>query len=162
MHLSTSHKNLIIILITGTLLRFADLTGESIWVDEGRSMSLAKMPVSEIISQNANDNHPPGYSIFLHFWIKVFGAGVFSGRFPAVLSGIGSILMIYLITRKFFSESGAFYTGLFLSFSVFHVQYAQEIKTYAPAAFLTLLSFYTFFQIRERPRPGRILSYIVV
>ncbi len=161
MHISTTHKYLILIIFIGSLIRVADLSGESIWVDEGRAMALAKMSVNDIITQNAQDNHPPLYYIFLHFWIIVFGAGEFSGRFPSVLFGIGAILMIYKITRKLFNETTALYTALIFSLSVFHVQYAQEIKTYAPAAFLTLLSFYTFLHLREKFRPVPVLIYIL-
>ncbi len=155
------HKYFIAILILGSILRLADLSGESIWVDEGRSMALAKMSVENIIDENAQDNHPPIYYLFLHFWIKIFGTGEYSGRLPAALLGIGSIAMIYFICRKFFDQDTSLYATLFFSLSVFHIQYSQEIKTYAPATFLTLLSFFAFLNLLKDRHLIQILLYLV-
>lgn len=161
MHHSELNRYLLLIFIVGAVLRLTDLSGESIWVDEGRSMALARMPVAEIIEQNTLDNHPPLYYIFLHFWIQLFGTDEFSGRLPAALLGIASVALLYLVSRKLFNADTALYTSLIFSLAVFHVQYAQEIKTYAPATFLTLVSFYAFLHLREGILIHQLLLYML-
>jgi mannosyltransferase len=161
MHFVCQHKYLIIIFLAGTLLRGIDLTGESIWVDEGRSMALAKMPVSRIIQENANDNHPPLYYIFLHYWIKLLGTDELSGRLPALILGILSIPLIYLVGRRLFNYETGLYAAAIFCVSVFQIQYAQEIKTYAAAVFFTLISFYSYLNLRLSLKFKNILLYIV-
>lgn len=161
MYFLRRYKYLIIIFIAGTMLRCIDLTGESIWVDEGRSMALAKMPVSRIIQENANDNHPPLYYIFLHYWIKLFGTDELSGRLPALILGIFSIPLIYLVGRRLFNPETALFAAAIFSVSVFQIQYAQEIKTYAAAAFLTLISFLAYLNLRESYKIKTMWFYII-
>ena len=78
---------LAVILFFGLFLRVYALGSESIWQDEGFSVSVAHMNLSELIATTAADVHPPLYYLLLHYWISIFGDSEFSCRFLSALFG---------------------------------------------------------------------------
>ena len=73
-------------------LRLFGLTSESLWIDEGYSLALAKHNVLEIVQGTAADQHPPFYYMLLHLWLLI-GQSVFQLRYLSVLIGVASIAL---------------------------------------------------------------------
>ncbi len=75
-----------IVFTAALLLRFFNLSSESLWLDEGLSIRLASMTLAEINSIGLQTDHnPPLYLYLLHFWINLFGNGEFAVRSLSVL-----------------------------------------------------------------------------
>ena len=153
---------LLLILCIGLLLRIYDLGTESIWVDEGYSIRLSNLNVSQILELTmVEDQHPPLYYIILHYWVTLFGNSEFAIRFLSVIFGFLGIFIIYKIGRLLFDKNVGILSALLLALSVFHIHYSQETRMYSLVALLTLLSFYFFIKILKEKRRTTVIWYIL-
>lgn len=150
---------LLIILFISFFLRVYGLSDESIWIDEAYSIKYAKLDVSQIFF--IKDRTPPLYYTFLHLWITLFGNSEFSIRFPSVIFGLLSILMIYKIGKKIFNEETGLLSSLLLGLSVLNIQYSQEARTYSLSVLLTLLSMYCFIELLKKGGRRYLTGYIL-
>lgn len=132
----------LIALITRSLF----VTKASIWHDEGYSTMIINFPLGEIITRTMHDVHPPFYYLALSVWQSVFGASVVSLRGFSVVLGVATVVLLYLLMRKLFSEKTARLAGLFAAFGPFLVRYSDEARMYSLAAFLAVLATYVFVQ----------------
>lgn len=137
---------LLLIVFVGFFLRVHQLDSESLWVDEAFALKHAQQAtVSEVItSVKSIEGTPPGYSLLLHYWIKVFGNSVFLVRLPSVIFGVLSIILMFALGRLLFNQNVALLSSFFLSTSMLQVLYSQEARLYSMFTFLTLLSAYSF------------------
>jgi len=140
---------LIFTLIVGSFFRFYHLGYESLWLDEGYSVVLARQSAAQIIGGLSGDLHPPLYGLLLHGWVLVFGDSEAALRSLSVFFGILTLLAAYFLARRLFGERTARYTALIISLSTFHVFYSQEARSYTLMAFLATLSFYFFVRLLD-------------
>ena len=133
-----------IVLIIGAILRFVNLSSLSFSNDELSSLTRLKYSsVGEMIEKGVYiDFHPAGVQLFMYFWVKLFGDGVFMFRLPFVLFGLGSIYLIYSIGKKWFNETTAICAAAVFSFLPFTIQYTQFARMYSPGIFFSLLACY--------------------
>lgn len=132
-------KYLWIIILIAFFLRIYQLGARDFWFDETVSVFIAK----DVLS-NWN---PPLYYFFLHYWIKLFGVSEFSLRFPSMLFSIFSILLIFILGKKIFNYKVGLYSAVLMTFSPFHIWYAQEARPYSLAVLVGLLSSYSLYII---------------
>lgn len=118
------------------------LTKASIWHDEGYSTMIVNYPLGDIITRTVNDVHPPFYYLALSVWQSIFGASVVSLRGFSVALGVATVVLLYMLMRKLFSERTAKLAGLFAAFGPFLVRYSDEARMYALAALLAVLATY--------------------
>ncbi len=91
---------LVIITLLGLGLRWVDLGGESIWLDEAFSLDMGlKDPAGLIRGEPLDPGNPPGYYVLLHQWLKTFGSSVESGRAFSGFFGTLCIPAIWLLAR---------------------------------------------------------------
>ena len=152
---------LAVILFFGLFLRVYALGSESIWQDEGFSVSVAHMNLSELIATTAADVHPPLYYLLLHYWISIFGDSEFSCRFLSALFGFFSIVMIYKVGSLLFHRDTGLLGALVLALSEFHIHYSQVARMYSLMVLLTLLSFYYFIRLRREKGVRSTAGYMV-
>jgi len=148
---------LILIIIFGSFLRFYKIDKESLWSDELASWESSNHRfLKDVISDSRSDVHPPGYNILLFFVIKFFGDSEFWLRFPSAIAGIFSILLIYLIGRKIYSEwEGLISSGL-MAILWFPIYYSQEARVYSLLLLFSMISFYLWVTIIEKLKNGKI------
>lgn len=161
MKLVRAELTIIFILFLGILLRIHDLSGESIWLDEGFSIRWANLNLVQIIEETSKDVHPPLYYIILHYWIILFGNSEFSTRFLSVVFGFFSIFVIYKVGSLIFNKEVGILGSLILGLSLFHIQYSQEVRAYSLMALLSLLSFYFFIKFLKNGTYIHIICYIL-
>ncbi len=143
------------ILLSGLFLRLHNLGGQSLWLDEVLSVKYANLNMSQIFL--LHDTSPPIYYILLHWWTHLFGISEASVRFPSVICGFLSILMMYKIGKRLFDANTGQIGALLMAFSVFHIQYSQEARTYSLSVLLTILSMYYFIKLLDGMN-GRVLA----
>ena len=145
------------------LFRVVNITDQSIWLDEAYSIHTAKAGFVGILEKTTSEDfHPPLYYFILYIWINVFGDSEFSCRFLSLIFSVAAVPAMYLIASRLFSKQAGLLSALLLSISVFHIEYAQEVRGYSMLVFFSLLSMYYFIgMIRKKIFP-EILAYVVL
>ncbi len=139
---------LILLIALGMFLRFYKIEKESLWNDELASWEMSnKESLKEVIRETAEDVHPPGYQILLFFVIKYFGDTEFWLRFPSAASGVFSILLIFLIGRRIYSDYEGLIASTLMAILWFPIYYSQEARVYSLLLLFSMLSFYLWIII---------------
>lgn len=125
-------------------LRVANLTGQSLWADEGNSVRVTERSLDLVIAAARGDVHPPGYYVLLWGWVKLFGNGEVAVR--ALSVGIGLILvgLIYLAAHHWFGARAAWLAAFCAAVSPFQVVYSQEVRMYILVAFWAMAAAYAW------------------
>ncbi len=152
---------MLLLLLFAILLRIYDLSGESLWLDEAISIRRSKLSLIEIVFELITNVHPPLYFFILHYWMLIFGDSEFSVRFPSVIFGLCSVFMIYKLGSVISNKSTGLISALILCFSVFHVQYSQEARSYSLMLLLSIISMYSFVRFLEYKEKVYRLGYIL-
>lgn len=153
---------LISIIVLGSFLRLYKIGKESLWNDELASWERSNQKtLKEVIEVARSDVHPPGYQILLYFVIKYLGDSESWLRLPSAIAGIFSILLIYLIGRKIYSEWEGLISSALMAFLWFPIYYSQEARAYSLLLLFTMLSFYFWIKIIEKgkDRKGNFLNF---
>jgi len=153
---------LLIILLSGFLLRVYQLGSESLWLDEAGTITTARMSIDQIVAQSSSkDPHPPFYYFILHYWSAFLGSSEISIRFPSLIFGLLSIAMIYIVGQLLFDRWAALIASLFLSLSQFHIFYSQEARMYTLLNLLSLCSMVSFLLLLRTQKFLRIACYLL-
>ncbi|MCB8926166.1 MAG: ABC transporter permease [Ardenticatenaceae bacterium] len=156
---------LIAIILLGVALRFYALGAESLWVDEGTSISVARLSLPQIFADRIYKN-PPFYFILLHFWIQIFGDSEVALRFLSALFGALALGAMYLVGRKLLGREGGLISTFLLAISLFHVAFSQEARAYSLMVLLVLVSMWLFLRLLEKPdrltTTGYVLSNVLL
>lgn len=144
------------IFIIALSLRFYQLGHECLWIDEVSSIDQALRPLPELFSGFIRG---PFYYFLLRFWIKLFGLSEFSLRLPSVVFAVASVYLTYRLGKIMFSRFVGQTGALFLSISLFHIFFSQEVRHYSLWVFLTLLSNLLFLKILKKENPVKIYAY---
>lgn len=136
------------IFFLGFFLRLHDLDKESFWVDEIITLRHAQEETLQgLLSRvSLREGAPPGHYFFLQYWIRAFGDSAFSTRFPSVLFGTFSILLLFFIVGRIFGAKIALLSSVFLATSMLQVLYSQETRLYALFTFISLMTLYFFLR----------------
>ena len=138
---------LVAILAVGAVVRLLHITKADIWHDEGYTMMLIAQGPLEIIERTARDVHPPLYYLTAHIWQGLFGMSEFAVRSLSLVFGLATIVLVYLIMRRLFSEGTARLTALLVAIGPFVVRYGEEARMYGMAAFFVVLATYLMVRI---------------
>ena len=128
-------------------LKLIFISYSDIGVDEPFTIYFSQRNFSGIMEMLKNENNPPLHFILIHFWIKLFGISAFSVRFPSVLFGSFSVIVIFLIGQKYFSSQIGLVAGLILTGSTLHRFYAHDARVYTMFFFIHSCSLYLYFNI---------------
>ncbi len=148
------------VLILAAALRFYLLDGQSLWGDEGTSVSLSLRDLAAIVQGAALDIHPPLYYFVLHYWMLAFGSGEIAVRALSALTGIALVWVTYLAGRRLFGRTVALVGALLSAISPLQVQYSQETRMYALAALLAALSVYLLIRIAQASGGRAVLGWL--
>lgn len=132
---------LILIFVSGFIIRIDLINFESAWIDEAYSIQLSTKSVHEIIIGCLNDQHPPLYYIFLKLWMAG-SINVAKARLLSAFIGTITIIQTFLIEKELKINSWLFilFSCFYISVSPMHIWYSQEARMYIILLFFTLLS----------------------
>ena len=148
-----------LILLMGTALRFYDLGTESYWIDEMGTLVEAQQSIPQMLSSGRLDQ-PPAYFLPFHFWVQFFGTSEVSTRSFSVLTGIGSIVLIYLVGKELFGETVGLLSSFLMAVTEFQLFYSQETRFYSFFEFMTLFSFLFFILALMRKKKVYFCLYV--
>ena len=140
---------LLLILVLAAFLRFYRLDAQSLWADEGNSVSLSGRSLPSITAGAAHDIHPPLYYYLLHFWMGVFGNSEFALRALSALLGTVLVYLTYLLGHRLSNHWLGLVAAFLSAISPFQVYYSQEARMYILLAALSALSVYSFIRFLE-------------
>ena len=149
------------ILFLAALLRFVDINGRSVWLDEAFSWAVVTQSGwSEMISTTASDTHPPFYYFVLRSWVELFGDSLTSMRGLSAIAGLLSLLVLYLLVCEVFTsdpkaEDNGRQIGLIaiclMGVSSTHIRWCQETRMYSLATFLVIFSSWQLLRVIKNP-----------
>ena len=151
------YAGIICILSVSALLRFWDLSGGSIGMDEGATRAWARLPLNIILFHNI-DVHPPLTYAIQHLWHRVF-PDIELMRGPSAIAGIASIGLAIYVMRDFTSRRAALITGALLAVSTAHVYYSQDARMYAFLMCGLMIAIYGALRITDSK--WRMCAYVL-
>ncbi len=120
------------IVAVGVLLRLYGLGAKSLWLDEvvlarsayGDGTLTSSLGFGAVV-------HPPGYLILMRLLEQYVGQSDWLVRLPAALFSMAGIVAIWALGRSLAGRSVGLAAAFLLAISAFHIQYGQELHTYA-------------------------------
>jgi uncharacterized membrane protein len=130
-----------IIITSGIILRCFRLSFQSYWFDEVMSIEhiLGGSNFFKWLARGFTGD-PPLYEFLLYFWIKIFGQSETAVRALSVIFSAATLPAIYLLSKELFDNKTAVYSVFLLSFSAYHIYYAQEARMYSLVGLLVVSS----------------------
>lgn len=151
---------LVLIIISGSFLRFYKIGKESLWNDELASWEMSnRESLKKVISLAVSDIHPPGYPILLYFVIKYFGDSELWLRIPSAIAGIISIILIYLLGRRIYSVWEGLISSAFMAVLWFPIYYSQEARAYSLLLLFSISSFYFWLILIEKAKKNEKIDF---
>lgn len=152
---------LLSVIVGGTVLRFLYLTRKSFWLDEGVSVTISRLDVSNLLHilwrREANMAF---YYGLLRLWLY-FGRGDYFVRALSAIFSIAAIAVIYLLGKRLFTPGAGLLAAALFSVHAWQVRYAQEARSYSLYVLLTALSCLFLLAAIEKPGRRRWAGYIV-
>lgn len=130
-------------------LRIVELTGRSIWLDEGTTLLRLSGTLVEnvtnvvtIAGKRTIDTQPPVYFLLLQGFIALAGEHEFLFRFFSVAFGVLCVPLVAVVGRSMFNPATAVVAALFVALSPGLIWYSREIRMYSLVTFLAALMIY--------------------
>jgi 4-amino-4-deoxy-L-arabinose transferase-like glycosyltransferase len=130
---------LVAVVVLAAVLRSFHLTARSLWFDEAWSVSLARMPLGQLLATlRGADAHPPLYFLLLRAWVDWFGDGETPVRVLSVVVGSATVGLAYVAAWRWAGRMVAAVAAFLLAVSPFHVMASQEARMYPLLGLLVL------------------------
>ena len=146
------HTNvlLLLILVVAAFLRFYQYGEWSLSNDELSALSRLRFDsFGELIERGVkiSDFHPAGIQVFLWYWTKLFGNGVWVIRLPFVVFGVLSVYFIFLIGKRWFNETVGLLAAATFAVLQYPILYSQLARPYSPGLLFTLITVWFWTKI---------------
>ncbi len=92
----------------------------------------------------------PIYNAAVAVMYKVFGVAEIWARLVSILASIGSLILLYLITKKYLGKSAAAFTAFFFAVIPFNVFFSRTILPEPTMIFFSLGMMYFFIRYLEK------------
>ncbi len=119
-----------LIFLLAVILRVYQLGYGGFWQDEVQVLIKSSHLHAVLTQGEFVSNNPPLFAILVAGWRAMVGESEFAVRFLTVLIGLGSIGVVYWITRHFFGVGPALITAFIVAVSPMHVLHSQDLKDY--------------------------------
>lgn len=139
-------------------LKALHLGSQDIALDEPFTLFWSQQPLSNILELAKNENNPPLHFLIEHFWIKLFGLGPVSVRFPSLLFSSLTAAILYWVIQRRMGWVAGLGASLIFTLSTEHVYHSHEARTYALLSLLTVLSMGSLLRVLEEPK--RVKGYV--
>lgn len=136
--------------------------GQSVWFDEGYSITLAQRPLHELIDLTKIDAHPPFYYMYLKAWGTIFGWSELSLRLSSIVPAAAAVGVMAMLVRRLLSTRAALVVLPFLVFAPFLVRYGYEIRMYALILLLAAAGTYALVVAKASGSKKWWLTYALI
>jgi 4-amino-4-deoxy-L-arabinose transferase-like glycosyltransferase len=145
---------LIVTLILGVALYFRlhELGSRNLWTDEAW-VALAAMEPTTREALAAAQSTPALYLLTLWALVQLGGHGEAVLRGLSLLFGVGTLLLVWSLSRRLLNRPAAFLALAAVAFSPIMVYYSKELKQYSGDAFFAVLVLWLGERLRAAPGP---------
>ena len=141
-----TYLNLLILMtITGLILRLWHIGDVSFWFDEVLTNRYSHYSFSEIWYTGTDGVNPPTFYLIEHGMLY-FGSGEAVLRLVPALAGTCSIPVFYYLGTEFHNRTTGLAAAALLTVSTFHIYYSQEARPYTLFLFCFLLALYFYLR----------------
>ena len=131
---------LVAILLLALVLRVIGLNAQ-LWYDEILTLTdFVRKPYGELVGDFSSLNNHMFYSLQARASILAFGESAWALRLPALLYGMASLVVLWLIGREAAGRRAALLAVLLLAISYHHVWFTQNARGYTALLFWTSLA----------------------
>ncbi len=145
-------KLLILYALVLIAINFIRCFDNAFWGDEAFSIKLAKLPLTQMIRETANDVHPPLYYILARLTYFIAGDNGAAYHFLSFLPYLFTMIFALTTLRRDFGRIASCVLITFLSLSTNGVLYSVEVRMYSWSCFFVLMSFYYTYRILKQNR----------
>lgn len=149
------------ITVVGALLQLHAITAKSLWLDEGSSITMARLDWFNFLRILwRREMNMVLYYLLLRGWLHL-GDSVTWIRGLSVVFAVAAIPAIFLLGRKMLGTRFGLVSALLLSVNAFQVRYAQEARTYSLLVLLLIVANYFFLSAIDHGRRRDWNWYII-
>lgn len=138
------------------------ITHHSVDLDEPFSIFHAQNNFGDLFGIFKNENNPPLHFLLLHFWEQAFGISPFAVRSMSLIFSVLTVVVLFKIGLKFFSQNVAIFTCLFFIFSDFHHYYGLEARTYSLLVFEYSILIYLLLKLILTPTENTWKTFLAL
>jgi len=151
---------LTVLTTVGAVLRIVGLD-EGLWLDEIKMLIDSVRPsLLQILTSYPTNNQHPLYAVLAHVSVTFFGEHPWSLRLPAMLFGVASIPLIYLVGIQFTTRTEALLTSGLLTVSYHHIWFSQNARGYTALAFWALLATFLLMRMLATGKSRYLVCYV--
>jgi mannosyltransferase len=137
-------------------------SNSQLWYDEIYSLVVSsRPPLHELLTTYYGDIQHPLYSVLANLSVSALGETAWTVRLPAIVFGVASIPLLFLLGRAVATTHEALLASALLTVSYHHVWFSQNARGYTLLLFLTLLCTLLFYRGLELRRWPPFLCYAV-
>ncbi|MBI4335862.1 MAG: glycosyltransferase family 39 protein [Candidatus Omnitrophica bacterium] len=143
-----------LILLLGAALRFYGLGGRGLYFPdetryykyalEGRDVLRGEGPRSAMAFAGDTFTAKPGHTALGILWMDLFGESPYSALTMGAFFGALTLLVVYFITRAFYTGGAAAIATLVLAVSSLHAYYSRSFMCHTDHVFFIVLAFYAY------------------
>lgn len=134
------------VILVSAALRFYDLGGPGLWIDEIFTALYARLPVSEMFKYIRDDcSLLPFYFLSLHAYPTE--TGFLLRSYSALLGVLTVLLLIVTVERNTQDWRLALLVGMLLAISPYHIGYSRTARMYALAGILVVMITHSFMRL---------------
>ena len=138
------------------------ISHHSIDLDEPFSIFHAQNNLGDLFGIFKNENNPPLHFLLLHFWEQAFGISPVAVRSLSLIFSVLTVVALFKIGLKFFSQQVALFTCLFFIFSDFHHYYGLEARTYSLLVFEYAICVYLLLKLLLTPKDSSWKTFVAL
>jgi len=140
-------------------LRFYNFTAIPFVQDEFSALNRLNFSTfSELIRLGAaTDGHPAGVQVFLYYYTHLFGRQEWVVKLPFLLSGLGSVYLVYRLGILFQNQFAATASASLMAATQYFVYFSQIARPYMAGTFFGLLA--TVYWYKALKSPDNKLKY---
>jgi len=131
------------IFFIGLFLRIYNINFDDLWIDEMSTFWIANpnINISESYKNNSSlELQSFFYNFIMRFYFQVFGYDVENSRYLSAVFSSLSILSVSYISYLISNKKSYLLTAFLISFNIFLISYAQELRAYSLVFFFISLS----------------------
>ena len=142
----------ILVLVEAVASRFYGLDRIGLWSDEiwAVSESSHRTLAGMFDYIREHESHPPGHYLLLRVVQDLFGNSAFAVRLPSALFGVMTVILLYRIGSRYFSETAGLISAALLAGSYQSIFFSQEARANIIVSFFVLLSVHFLYQLVKR------------
>jgi len=173
------------ILLVGLGLRYYNLENRGIWIDEEVTLLIthglkhdsqpqfskafsneqikAENTFENVRKNTVQDNGNASlYNFSEHYWMQLIGKGFVGGRYLSLLFSGGILLLVFLFCYYNINYETAIVALLLMSFNPISIAYAQEMRTYSMATFLSLSATWLFYHLFIKEKNNEKYAWLLL